>query len=351
MNGKAIALVAGIVLVLGVVCAAGAGAAPGAGPVLFPHKPHAENQVACVDCHGDVNTAKGLQRVLPAKAKCAECHDVKSDCGTCHADAKKPKGYGKAWRRTNFVHAQHVEAEVLADCPSCHGTMESGASATLSHASCVECHKDDVDGLLCAKCHRDFNAVGLKALTSFSHKANFVTEHKEFARKSGATCAQCHQESFCLDCHNPREEVKPSVKYPEKVFRNFVHRGDWRTVHAMEAKADGATCLSCHKPGECKTCHERRGLDQEGDYRVRRHPNGWVSSHGTEARRNVLVCASCHDRGKESVCVKCHAGGGFNPHPADWKQRLHNRNAIQHKDKRTCLTCHKERELCSKCHD
>ncbi len=46
----------------------------------------------------------------------------------------------------------------------------------------------------CRDCHRGAGVAS-------NHGAFFVKEHRLLAQKAGNNCADCHQQSFCLDCH------------------------------------------------------------------------------------------------------------------------------------------------------
>ena len=46
----------------------------------------------------------------------------------------------------------------------------------------------------CQDCHSGSGVMN-------NHGAFFVKEHRLLAQKAGNNCADCHQQSFCLDCH------------------------------------------------------------------------------------------------------------------------------------------------------
>jgi hypothetical protein len=205
------------------------------------------------------------------------------------------------------------------------------------------CHEEDISNMLCAKCHRDFSNAGLKKVSGFSHKNKFLTEHSGFANKHSRTCTQCHRESFCTDCHGKKSGIKPSIKYPESVKRNFIHRGDWETRHQLEVKADSSSCLKCHAQKECSSCHLAKGASGSANDPTARHGSGWMSKqsrnfHGDKARRNITECASCHSAKGPGYCVDCHKGSlGINPHPPGWESKV---NGLSKNSDRMCKTCH-----------
>jgi hypothetical protein len=268
-----------------------------------------------------------------AEKTCSQCHEKLADMGF---EQGKPSR-----RMLNFSHAPHIGYGKK--CLDCHKGAEPNAAAMPKHAQCMECHKDDFDGMLCAKCHFDFAAMGLKKLSSYTHANDFKSRHAEYARKSAQGCVQCHTESYCLDCHSKHEGLKPSLKFPEKVRAGLIHRGDWMTVHRVEAKVDSASCLKCHVTGECDKCHTAQHVSSSKDLDklAFSHPAGWATNkdsknfHGEKARQDIVSCAGCHNRGGPGDCRTCHAAStGNNPHPKGWSPGIS-------QSEKMCAGCHK----------
>ncbi len=333
-----------ILLGLTILLIVGFAASLPAGPkdkIHFNHDLHTEMDKDCSKCHAGVLTDKGIYRLLPDKPSCAECHDVKDkdQCGTCHSapgDAKAPK---KKARKTNFLHSSPKEHQ--GECSLCHKNLDTKPHKPGDHESCGQCHKEDIKNLLCAKCHRDMNFAGLNQMNRFKHENNFLKEHGSYAGKSVLTCTQCHTESYCTDCHGKKAGLKPSIKYPESVKRNFIHRGDYITLHRIEAKADNSSCLRCHAQKDCSACHKRSNVSPASKKGFYKHPPGWMSKaspnyHGEEARKNILSCASCHDGGGPGDCTTCHrASSGLNPHPKGF-----GKTRGMDTSNRMCAKCH-----------
>jgi hypothetical protein len=356
-HGLVLALLAG----LGCTRPAPRAVAPDPSPIIFSHKKHVEEAGAsCVDCHGTIAAEKELPRHpdFPRKAKCAECHDVKArdQCEKCHRDGRKPTTY--AWSppagRLRFAHQTHVGR--TKDCVVCHGAVagNTGSRALVrpKHRECLSCHQHQVDyaRLRCDGCHTSLRQFPLEAVSRFSHEGNFLHEHRGLAKANASACAQCHMERFCDDCHSRHNELLPSVRYPEKVERQLIHRGDWRTRHPLEVSAKPGSCLRCHSQKQCLDCHRVEGIGQttpsgrgENSPAARPHGPSWMNPtapdfHGRSARRNVTACAGCHDRGPSSNCVSCHrpGGAGGNPHPGG---RPRGREG-EKSSNRMCRICH-----------
>lgn len=319
--------------------------------IKVPHSRHAAAKVDCITCHEAVFDSKELgDRVIPDEKTCMQCHKQKQkDCAMCHTSVQRRKA--SALRPTPAVrmsHAKHIEL-VKEDCRACHKQLPDPVATVSTKPpmdACLGCHEHRVqyDEGRCGACHKDLQAFGLKPILSFSHAGNFVREHARPARAAPDTCATCHDQTFCTDCHASTVGLRVEIKQPERVERDFIHRNDFRSRHAIEAHADPVSCARCHGTSFCQECHTAQNLSPAGKDPRNPHPIGWVlpgsaSFHGTEARRDIASCAACHDQGAASNCVKCHKVGGIggNPHPAGFTDS-HDRGEIGRNG--MCAACH-----------
>ncbi|MCX5859807.1 MAG: hypothetical protein NT056_07935 [Proteobacteria bacterium] len=316
--------------------------------LIFSHKMHKDTGAECLTCHPDIPTSEASTgRMIPTKQVCANCHDeaFMNDCAKCHTDPQKPLKVEINKLELNFSHKLHTEAS-KAECQACHLGKEISPtrdSLTLpGHKECQACHAQMFTDLQCSKCHPALQQAKLKPITMFSHKGNYLKEHRESALKGvGAeVCGQCHDQAFCSDCHSKKEVLKPSVKYPEALERQFIHRGDYRTQHSIDARSDQSLCLQCHGLSSCNSCHAREGVGRgSSNSSANPHPAGWQNDHGRDARRDILKCSACHDQGMSSNCIQCHqiggVAGGVSPHPKGWESNLSQNKAG------VCLACHK----------
>ena len=70
---------------------------------------------------------------------------------------------------------------------------------------------------MCSECHSTDVAKGaLKPYASFDHTPAFVKDHKFQANQDPNTCASCHAQSFCADCHGGKVPMKPAVKLSDR---------------------------------------------------------------------------------------------------------------------------------------
>jgi len=321
--------------------------------IKIPHARHAAAKVDCIACHEGVYDATDLAapNLLPAEAKCLECHRDQKDqrnCGFCHTDVAQAAARGRPEPSLRLSHAKHIDL-VKEDCRRCHSALPEPL-ADRSHAptmaGCLSCHPhgQEYADARCSGCHPSLAKFPLRPVTDFSHQGDFVHAHAAPARVSAQTCAQCHDATYCADCHARTVSTPIEVKYPERVDAQFIHRGDFLGRHSIEATADAAACRRCHGTSFCESCHQLQSLTPAAAAPRDPHPKGWsfpgsAAFHGDAARRDIASCASCHDQGPRSNCIDCHRVGGIggNPHPPSWLGR-HTSAEIQSNG--MCLYCH-----------
>ena len=247
-----------------------------------------------------------------------------------------------------FDHVQHLE-RVEEDCTKCHSRLsEPRQQGPISdgHAACMKCHEhaQHYADASCATCHVDLAAYAYLPTTQLSHQGDFLRRHANVARAATQTCNTCHDANFCLDCHAKTAMVPVETKLIDRPDRRFIHRPDFVGRHAVDARADPASCQRCHSPATCQTCHEHERV-AAGWSPVSPHPPGWGlpgsgQFHGDAARRNIASCAACHDQGDNSNCVSCHKVGGIggDPHPGGFGS--HHSLSEAQQDGR-CVACHR----------
>ncbi len=320
--------------------------------IVFSHRLHVEESgLECSSCHASVAEATNIAAsVRPKMAECFECHD-EEPCTQCHTSEANPEA---TWAETTakelrFNHAAHLDRPGIT-CESCHAG--AGQSTKVEDALnpamsvCTTCHKAQMDRLNCSYCHERLPELGKPSIGEAVHTTGFYALHGAWATGGSQLCTQCHEQSYCADCHAKTTPLKPSVKLPDRVDRNFVHRGDFLGRHALEAAARPATCQTCHGQSFCQDCHRRSNAAADNRGGRSPHPDGYAfrsgggAFHGTDARMNIQQCATCHDQGAASNCVTCHRVGGIggDPHPPGFERR----NADQEKrNSRACIPCHR----------
>lgn len=188
----------------------------------------------------------------------------------------------------------------------------------------------------CQDCHSGSGVMG-------NHGAFFVKEHRLLAQRAGNNCADCHQQSFCLDCHKGGG-ITPDLQRSTSRNGEYMpktHRSDFISTHSMQAAGNSQNCYRCHESKFCSDCHTR--TPQKGNMKIKSHRKAgttqifdWNSDHGAEARRNLQSCESCHP--EADVCVQCHYSGRVNPHPKNWKSIKSRYKDVN--SGRSCKKCH-----------
>jgi hypothetical protein len=265
----------------------------------------------------------------------------------------------------HFNHEMHLTGPMSATCQDCHGDMSKTRLATTlqlpDEADCLKCHDGFAATDRCGACHpteasgrlvvRAIDDRTMPALVphgqsswGVAHDLAFVEDHSGVSKANPQLCAQCHDDTFCTDCH--AGSIRPMR----------IHSGDYMTLHALDARARTQDCQACHRTQAfCLGCHERLGFgdDEDSPFGVggslRFHPDGWAGppgvpqSHAQAAQRNMGACASCHD---EDSCLACHAttggalpGLGVNPHGPGFAVSSRC-NALASHNRRVCLKCH-----------
>lgn len=308
--------------------------------IRFDHGPHLAEGMSCVRCHGgaapsatdaeDVaqHPASVGRPLLPAESDCRSCHDDPrvDRCQRCHTQPAHPGPYEDATDDIRFDHADHEDAEV-GRCVTCHGDPEARLVRRFEPRrppmeTCTgSCHADDMRALRCVPCHSDLHRYRIDQVALIDHPPGFLRRHGVPARADQALCTQCHEPTFCEDCHLSAQGAPLEVFEPTLVHRDFVHRGDFLARHGTEAGLERGTCARCHGVSYCDGCHRASGVGGSvapGSP----HPPGWLDplspfGHARAARRDLLSCVSCHEADAERTCVPCHRVGGVagNPHP------------------------------------
>ncbi len=317
--------------------------------IVYSHATHVVRDTGCLACHAPIDEATTVadHRYTPGHEGCHNCHDTAqpTGCMLCHTAAERATRTPPSDRGLIFSHKRHMEP-ARGNCMKCHLEIPSASEPTESRVPamdvCTEsCHAATMAALKCDQCHVDLTRYHLEEIRLFAHGSRFERRHGTEARQSRETCAQCHERSFCADCHSGAQVLEASTKLMERTTRAFIHPEPYEALHVSDARVSGDKCQTCHRPAFCESCHARQMVATIGDLREAPHPEGWsnpasIDFHGFEARRNITTCAACHDQGAASVCVRCHqvGGPGGNPHPAGYAARSDTR------ENRMCRTCH-----------
>jgi hypothetical protein len=269
-------------------------------------------------------------------ARCATCHTV-DRCTACHVDTSNPILASIPAAPPGLELPPATAAYPVPDSHRTelweerHAPVTDGASCNTCHTAddCTACHVAPTPSVVDAlPSRRDVHApgVGLTARAPETHASPFFTEaHGTLAAADGGTCATCHTESYCTDCH----DAPTGSSY---------HPRDFVAGHTAVAFGRADECASCHETAAfCRSCHLESGFGSVGRLGPGYHDAEpvWLLRHGPAARQNLESCASCHE---QRDCVQCHGVlGAFkvSPHQPGFDAELG-----WAKSPRTCLACH-----------
>lgn len=226
---------------------------------------------------------------------------------------------------------------------------------------------------------KECNSCHIGEGVAVNHDADFVRSHGKLASKADKNCGECHDKSFCYDCHfGGGVNVALETENFRKDHTPKTHNGNFMEIHPLKAKDNPQTCTRCHDYKQfCAGCHAKykpQNLmfdshrqqfsdikmsslgpqhaifkQKNGSYDTTKcaacHPNAqfpsnvWRSKHASEARRNLQTCQTCHPDGKK--CLECHnakQGLKINPHPRGWNSVKNNLKT--NSGGKTCRICH-----------
>ncbi|HEX9828951.1 MAG TPA: cytochrome c3 family protein [Bacteroidota bacterium] len=367
------------------------------GGIKFQHQTHVEGAgIQCIECHeGAVQSTASSDLLLSKKANCQSCHEeqLNENCTYCHT-SDDPETYlplTTPERELIFSHENHAETRQIA-CETCHTDLDASkefvGALVPAMVTCNTCHNDVTASNTCESCH-----TNLVSLRPENHdRTDFMREHKRFARMAETSCASCHTQETCNDCHigagltkvdeagrdltSPRSPRLQSLDRGRSNVLSTVHDLNFKFTHSISAKGKSADCQTCHRQEQfCATCHAAGGNVNQLGFKPATHSEaGFVTigvgsgggKHAQMARRDLESCASCH--GGEAVdptCMTCHVDTdgirGTDPktHTRGYMSGV---NGAWHSDPgSTCFACHtdpnartggvKGKGFCSYCHN
>ncbi len=264
-------------------------------PLKFDHAAHA--QAPCQSCHGDMTRVDlATTKQLPTMASCLSCHNRGAEERRC-ADCHLTRIGGLI--ETSFEHGSLVPtATGLGDVHGAGFAKDHKQEARQVGSTCTACH----DRSECLACHQ-----GVVRPMDF-HPGNYVSAHGVEARRGTPDCSACHRaQSFCVACHErtgvgTRGEVGRLAGEPGREL----HPPGWATAgagpnrHAGEARRNISSCASCHREEDCLECHSA----EPGKLNASPHPEGWRSSARCRAldSGNRRMCLRCHITQDEVGC-------------------------------------------------
>lgn len=377
------------VLLAGAVAATGR-ARGGVVQDRFDHWQHRAVFPTCVGCHA--GAADSRKDLWPDPADCQECHD-----GTIERTVEWRAPDQPRSSNLRFTHLKHAEvvvkaaaADSVVACRTCHiatGTDRMQVRRAVV-PNCFSCHginasHFDAPDTTCATCHLPLvravqltsAAIGkFPAPTSHREPGFAGGLHGKLARASrpvAASCATCHAQDFCAQCHVNALEV-PAIQALAADPRSLAIRAALEAPsshadpaflrqHGGQVRKRAATCATCHTQESCLTCHVgspasvqaiRAAPHGMGAQVKRRRPEShgldFSKTHAAPASARPQTCAACHAR---PACLECHRPGAADAppgyHPAGF---LTTHPAAAYNRESSCNECHSQTQFCTNCH-
>jgi hypothetical protein len=132
-------------------------------------------------------------------------------------------------------------------------------------------------------------------------------------------CSGCHAEVFCARCHS-ESDIYTSEKFAEAV--TGAHWTGFHLTHPVSDRTQLNRCADCHENVFCLNCHQGADLTSLA-------AQMWSPSHKQDALANLPSCRSCHADGE--TCLRCHSATStlkVNPHPSDWSDLAASLNGL-----------------------
>jgi hypothetical protein len=217
---------------------------------------------------------------------CAVCH-AREYCSRCHVNAARvPAIQGlpsdpavadyvasKTWpapaSHTPFFRADHraLAASATASCETCH----------VLEQQCQSCHSGS------ASLERG-RSVQERRGDDLYHPANFVQQHAAAAFNQETECASCHNpEVFCRNCHTGLGRGTDG-----RTTTGFHNQDpDFALGHGQPARQGLESCAACHAQQDCLQCHSAKAGR-------RINPHGPDFDPEQLSSKNRQMCLICH---------------------------------------------------------
>lgn len=204
---------------------------------------------------------------------CATCH-TSNDCAACHQEPLPDLAAGLVSREESAAPGVVVDRHP----PESHESlffMEAHATLAASDEGvCTTCHTEAT----CVACHDGAPGQG------GYHPPGFVMRHAADAFGQDQECATCHNSAaFCRACHTQAGlgsdgRLGPGYHDAEPL---------WLLRHGQAARQNLESCASCHEQNDCTQCHSVLG-----SFQVSPHGPDFDARRAWE--RNPRSCIACH---------------------------------------------------------
>ncbi|MDZ4805395.1 MAG: cytochrome c3 family protein, partial [Candidatus Eisenbacteria bacterium] len=209
-----------------------------------------------------------------ADSRCANCH-AQSSCTDCHGPSTIPQV--EIARLPISTGARAGLTPVRAKAGSFHPAgfrLGHGPQAVSGTTNCSSCHREKE---FCGGCHEGTTSSGF-------HPSGYLNRHAADAYARDTDCAGCHSnEVSCRSCH----ENVGLAGFNSKSASYHDAQPFWLLAHGQAARAGLETCASCHQQTDCLQCHSARS-----GWRINPHGDAFDAERLSD--RGQLMCSRCH---------------------------------------------------------
>jgi hypothetical protein len=168
-------------------------------------------------------------------------------------------------------------------CENCHNAAASGRSASVP-ATSAQAKTAQLKASTSAGQDSSRGPHRMRRLRAAYHPNNFLERHASAAYNRNLECANCHETSrFCRSCHEQQGmgtsgRLQPGFHDAQPL---------WLLNHGKPARQGMESCASCHKQTDCMQCHSSLG-----SFRV--NPHGPSFDAARVQSKNQKLCFACH---------------------------------------------------------
>ena len=124
------------------------------------------------------------------------------------------------------------------------------------------------------------------------------------ARKASSNCADCHQQSYCLDCHKGgglEADLQKSLSRRGE-YMPKTHRSDFISIHPVKAADNPRDCYRCHESNFCSDCHNRQIQRNRSGMSIKRRPQPITDGIRFPRRTRIELGLRSIPRKREGTC-------------------------------------------------
>ncbi len=226
---------------------------------------------------------------------CGTCH-TRTGCETCHAGAVPAVVAALPARSETGAPGVELHRTMPRSHSAPTFGTNHAALAGASPGTCTTCHTQRfcTDCHAAAQVSQATPAAAVKpaALRAPAretgragfHPSDYIGRHAADAWGRRLECSNCHQVAvFCRDCH-----VQQGMESVGRLGPGF-HDAEplWLLRHGQAARQGLESCASCHRQRDCLQCHS-----QVGSFQVNPHGRGFDAA--LAKKKNPVICYACH---------------------------------------------------------